>query len=115
MAVLAYPFGWVARAIGFASFGGLTAVFDRARVVLITELRRAIPPPSSKCCRMRWRFHQLMDCTHFLLLAHILLHNPSVFNELPRKLVAEFLKRGHAVGLAKETVREKCIQLGNGK
>jgi hypothetical protein len=115
MAVLAYPFAWVARAIGFALFGGLIAVFDRARVVLIPELCRAIPPPSSKHCRMRWRFHQLMDRTHFLLLAHILLHNPSVFNELPRKLVAEFLKRGHAVGLAKETVREKCIQLGNGK
>ena len=115
MAVLAYPFAWVARAIGFASFGALTAVFDRARVVLITELRRAIPPPSSKCCRMRWRFHQLMDCTHFLLLAHILLQNPSVFNELPGKLVAEFLKRGHDIGLAKETVCEKCIHLGNSK
>ena len=51
MAVLAYPFAWVARAIGFASFGGLTAVFDRARVVLIMELCRANPPPSSKRCQ----------------------------------------------------------------
>jgi len=34
MAVLAYPFAWVTRAIGFASFGGLATVFDRARVVL---------------------------------------------------------------------------------
>jgi hypothetical protein len=56
-----------------------------------------------------------MDRTRFLLLTHILLHYPSVFNELPGKLVAEFLKRGHDIGLAKETVREKCIHLGNGK
>jgi hypothetical protein len=56
-----------------------------------------------------------MDRTRFLLLTQILLHYPSVFNELPGKLVAEFLKRGHAVGLAEETVREKCIHLANGK
>jgi hypothetical protein len=64
---------------------------------------------------MRQRFHQLVDRARFLLLSHNLLHNPSVFNELPRKLVGEFLKRGHAVGLAKETVGEKCIHLGNSK
>jgi hypothetical protein len=37
------------------------------------------------------------------------------FNELSGKLAAEFLKLGHDIGLAKETVREKCIHLGNGK
>ena len=115
MAVLAYPFAWVARAIGSHSFGGLATVPDSARVVLIPELCRAIPPPSSKLRRMRRCFHQLMDRTRFLLLTRILLHYPSVFNELPGKLVVEFLKRGHDIGLAKETVREKCIHLGNGK
>ena len=80
MAVLAYPFAWVARAIGFASFGGLAAVFDRARVVLVPELRRANPPPSSKLCRVRRRFHQLVDRARFLLLTHILLHYPLVLN-----------------------------------
>ena len=64
---------------------------------------------------MRRCFHQLMDRTRFLLLTQILLHYPSVFNELPGKLVAEFLKRGHDIGLAKEKVREKCIHLENGK
>jgi hypothetical protein len=64
---------------------------------------------------MRRRFHQLVDRACFLLLAHNLLHNPSIFNELPRKLVAEFLKRGHDDGLAKETAGEKCIHLGNSK
>ena len=64
---------------------------------------------------MRRRFHQLVDRARFLLLAHILLPNPSIFNELPGKLVVEFLKRGHDIGLAKETVREKCIHLGNSK
>ena len=78
MAVLAYPFAWVARAIGSHSFGGLATVPDSARVVLIPELCRAIPPPSSKLRRMRRCFHQLMDRTRFLLLTHILLHYPSV-------------------------------------
>jgi hypothetical protein len=115
MVVLAYPFAWVARAIGSHSFGGLTTVFDHARLVLVPELCRANPPSSSKLCHMRRRFHQLVDCARFLLVAHILLHNPSTLNELPRKLVAEFLKHGHDIGLAKETVGEKCIHLGNSK
>ena len=58
---------------------------------------------------------QLVDHTCFLLLAHNLLHYPSVFNELPREFVAEFLKRGHDIGLAKETVGETCVHLRNGK
>ena len=36
MAVLANPFANMARAIGFNSFGGITAVLEGARVVLVT-------------------------------------------------------------------------------
>jgi hypothetical protein len=115
MAVLACPYAWVARAIGFASFGGLTAVFDCARVVLVPELHRANPPSSSKLCLVRRSFHQLVDRTCFLLLAHNLIHYPSVFDELPCKFVAEFLKCGHYIGHAKETLGEKCVHLRNGK
>ena len=42
MAVLAYPFPWVARAIGFASFGGIATVPEGAWVVLVPELRDQI-------------------------------------------------------------------------
>ena len=87
MAVLANPFANMARAIGFNSFGGIAAVLEGARIVLVTELRRANPPPSSILCRMGRSFHQLVDGTRFLLLVLILLHHPSVFNELPHKLV----------------------------
>jgi len=92
MAVLANPFANMARAIGFNSFGGIAAVLEGARIVLVTELRRANPPPSSILRRMGLSFHQLVDGTRFLLLVLILLHHPSVFNELPRKLVAELLE-----------------------
>jgi hypothetical protein len=64
---------------------------------------------------MRQSFHQLVDRARFLLLAHILLHNPSIFYELPRKLVVELLEHGDDIGLAKEKLCEKCIHLGNGK
>jgi hypothetical protein len=115
IAVLAYTFPWVARAIGFHSIGGIATVPEVAWVVLVPELCHANPPPSSKLHRVRRSFHQLVDCPCFLLLAHILLFYPSVFNELPRKFAAEFLKCGHAVGLAKETLGEKCVHLRNGK
>ena len=52
MAVLANPFANMARAIGFNSFGGIAAVLEGARIVLVTELRRANPPPSSILRRM---------------------------------------------------------------
>ena len=115
MAVLANPFANMARAIGFNSFGGIAAVLEGARVVLVPELRCANPPPSSILRRMGRSFHQLVDGTHFLLLVLILLHHPSVFNELPCKLVAELLEGGDLIGHAKETVREKCVDLRNGK
>jgi hypothetical protein len=115
MAVLANPLAWVARAIGFNSFGGLAAVPEGARVVLVPELCRANPPPSNKIRRMRRSFHQLVDRARFLLLVHILLHYPSVLNELLRKLVAELLERGDDIRLAKEMVREKYVHLRNGK
>ena len=115
MAILAYPFAWVARAIGFHSFGGIAAVPEGARVVLVPELRRTNPPPLSKPRRMRRSFHQLVDSTRFLLLDRILLRYPSVLNKLPRKLVAELLERGDDIGLAKETVGEVCVDLTNGK
>jgi hypothetical protein len=104
MAVLANPLAWVAGAIGFASFGGLAAVPEGARVVLVPELCRANPPPSNKFHRMRRSFYELVDCAPLLLLAHILLHYPSVLNQLPCELVAELLERGDTIGLAKETV-----------
>jgi len=115
MAVLSNPFANMARAIGFNSFGGIAAVLEGARIVLVTELRRANPPPSSILRRMGQSFHQLVDATRFLLLVLILLHHPSVFNELQCKLVVELLEGGDIIGLAKETVREKCIDLRNGK
>jgi hypothetical protein len=91
MAVLANPFA-NARAIGFNSFGWIAAVFEGARVVLVPELRCANPPPSSILRCMGRSFHQLVDHTRFLLLVLILLRHPSVFNELPCKLVAELLE-----------------------
>ena len=111
MAVLTNPFANMTRAIGFNSFGWIAAVLEGARVVLVTELRRANPPPSSILRRMGRSFHQLVDGTRFLLLVLILLRHPSVLNELPRKLVAELLEGGDRFGLAKETVGEKCIDL----
>ena len=115
MAVLTNPFANMTRAIGFNSFGWIAAVLEGAQVVLVTELRRANPPPSSILRRMGRSFHQLVDGTRFLLLVLILLRHPSVLNELPRKLVAELLEDGDCFGLAKETVREKCVDLRNGK
>jgi hypothetical protein len=47
MAPLADPFAWMAKAIGF-QFGGIAAVPEGAWVVLVPELRRTNPPPSSK-------------------------------------------------------------------
>jgi hypothetical protein len=41
MAVLANPLAWVAGKIGYASFGGLAAVFDHAFVVLVPKLCHA--------------------------------------------------------------------------
>jgi hypothetical protein len=55
---------------------------------------------------MRRSFHQLVDSTCFLLLNHILIHYPTVLNELQRKFLAELLECGDDSELAKETVGE---------
>ena len=106
MAVLANPDAWGTWAIGFASFGGLTTFFDNARVVLVSKLCIANPPAPCKLHHMRRSFHELVDCTYLLLFICILLHYPSVFNYLPRKLVVELWECGDRIGLAKESVSE---------
>ncbi len=64
---------------------------------------------------MRRSFHQLVDSTRFLLLNHILIHYPTVLNELPCMFVAEFLECGDDSGLAKEMVGEECVDITNSK
>ena len=113
MAELANPLPWVAGAIGFDPFGSLTAVPDVARVVLVPEFCRAFPPAVLKPRRMWWCIHQLMHCSQSAQLNLILLHNPSVLNQLPRQLVAELLEGRDRIGTTKETICEVGIYLAN--
>ena len=62
---------------------------------------------------MRWCIHQLMHCHQSGQLNLILLHNPSVLNQLPRQLVAELLEGRDRIGTTKETVCEVGIYLAN--